>query len=80
MLLGKLARIVQGARGDYNLLDQFGTNAAASVQDPLNRSGSHSSKTRNIPIVGLAHLGVLQTANTSRSDTVWAAHSRYQTI
>ncbi|OWV89174.1 hypothetical protein ATY78_19835 [Rhizobium sp. R635] len=55
MSLGQLARIFQSARGNDDLLDQLGANASAPVQNPLDRRGAHTGKTRDVPIIRLAH-------------------------
>ncbi|EGE57420.1 hypothetical protein RHECNPAF_4310044 [Rhizobium etli CNPAF512] len=51
----ELAGIIQRARGNDHLLDQLRPNAAAPVQDALDRCSADAGMAGDIPIIRLAH-------------------------
>jgi hypothetical protein len=50
------ARIIQCACGKNDLFHEFGTNAAAPVQHPLDRGGSNACETGDIAVIRPAHI------------------------
>ncbi len=55
MGVGKRARVVQCARGNDHLLDQFRANTSAPVQDTLDRCGPYARTAGDVAITRFAH-------------------------